>query len=342
MTRLMDQPSKLETLEPVESPASFTWVERLRAHISIARPDHWFKNGFMVLGALLAYFYDPSALFPNAFLWLCWGLVITCLTASTNYVINEILDAPHDLSHPTKWKRPIPSGKANLRLAYVQWIVLGIISLGLATTMDKPFFLSTLLLLVMGLVYNVPPIRSKDIAYLDVLSESVNNPIRLLLGWYAVTAGQVPPISLLIAYWMLGAFFMATKRFAEYRCFHNPLTAGEYRRSFRYYDEDRLLSSMVFYATTFSLFLGVFIIRYHLELILSVPLISGFIAYYLSIALKQDSPTQAPERLYRESGLMAYLVVCLLVFSGLMFTRMTWLYDAFNVKPSAMPALWHF
>ncbi len=40
----------------------------------------------------------------------------------------------------------------------------------------------------MGVLYNVKPFRTKDIAYLDVLSESINNAIRLLLGWFFVTA----------------------------------------------------------------------------------------------------------------------------------------------------------
>ena len=34
----------------------------------------------------------------------------------------------------------------------------------------------------MGIIYNVKPIRSKDIVFIDVLSESVNNPLRFLLG----------------------------------------------------------------------------------------------------------------------------------------------------------------
>ena len=36
----------------------------------------------------------------------------------------------------------------------------------------------------MGCLYNIPPIRTKDHAYVDVLSESINNPIRFLVGWY--------------------------------------------------------------------------------------------------------------------------------------------------------------
>src|SRR5262249_35486693 len=148
-----------------------------------------------------------------------------------------------------------------------------------------------------------------------------NNPIRLALGWFALAAHEFPPVSLLIAYWMIGAFFMAAKRLAEYRSLADPAVAGSYRSSFRYYDEPILVTSMSFYTTTFALFAGVFVVRYHLELILMFPLIAGFICYYLWISFKKESPTQAPEKLYRERGLMAYLVLCLVAFVVLMFTH---------------------
>jgi hypothetical protein len=88
--------------------------------------------------------------------------------------------------------------------------------------------------------------------------------------------------------------------------------------------------------------LGVFIIRYHLELILSVPLIAGFFGYYMHVALKENSAVQNPERLYRERGLMAYLCLCLLTFMGLMFVEIPILYKLFNVEPSNLEALWRF
>jgi hypothetical protein len=34
-----------------------------------------------------------------------------------------------------------------------------------------------------GIFYNVRPMRTKDRAYLDVISESINNPLRLMIGW---------------------------------------------------------------------------------------------------------------------------------------------------------------
>ena len=99
---------------------------------------------------------------------------------------------------------------------------------------------------------------------------------------------------------------------------------------------------MFFYATCFALFLGVFIIRYHLELILIFPLVAGFVCYYLHVAFKEDSAAQSPERLYRERGLMAYLAICLVIFFALMFVQIPVLYDLFNVRPSPVSPLWKF
>ena len=312
----------------------------LADYASIARPDHWFKNVFMALGVLLAFFY-----YPQLFTWSVLGSIAmavaaTCLIASSNYTLNEILDASRDRLHPSKRNRPVPSGRIWIPAAYAQWLLLAAAGLSLASLINWPFFFSCLFLLVMGIVYNVPPVRSKELPYIDVLSESVNNPIRLLLGWFAVTAGQVPPVSLLVAYWMIGAFFMGAKRLAEYRYIGDPVRAAAYRNSFRYYDENKLVVSLFGYICVFGLFSGVFIIRYHLELMLMAPVVAGFVCYYLVVALKPDSAAQNPEKLYREKGLMAYLAVCVFLFFALMFAEIPFLYTLFNVQPSPVSPLW--
>ena len=140
----------------------------------------------------------------------------------------------------------------------------------------------------------MPPVRTKEWPYVDVLSESVNNPIRLLLGWFALVTDRVPPLSLAISYWMVGAFFMAMKRYAEYRHIGDPAVAAAYRRSFEYYTEERLLVSLFFYATACALFAGIFIVRYHLELILFVPLAAGLFAYYLQLGHAARQPGAEP------------------------------------------------
>lgn len=310
-------------------------------YLSLARPEYWVKNVFMLLGVVLAWFYHPEVWGGRAAAVVGWAFVAVSVVASSNYVLNEILDAPTDRHHPTKRQRPIAAGRVGTAGAWLEWLVLAAVGLGMAWLVNGAFFAAAAALIGMGLIYNMPPVRAKQFAYVDVLSESLNNPLRLLLGWFTITQAEVPPVSLLVAYWMAGAFFMATKRLAEYRMLGRE-TAMAYRRSFQWYDEDRLTVSAFFYATAAALLLGVFIIRYHLELILAVPLIAGLFSNYLRVALKPASAAQAPERLWREWGLMLYLLVCAAALVGLMFVRIPALYDLLNVPPATAPALWRF
>lgn len=309
-------------------------------YVQIARVDHWFKNAFMLLGVVLALFYEPSLASWSSLMPLGIAVLSTCLVASSNYVLNELLDGPRDSLHPDKRYRPVPSGRIRPALAYVEWLALAAAGFALALSLNKYFFGSALALWIMGVAYNVPPLRTKEWPYLDVLSESVNNPIRLFLGWFALVTLRVPPVSLAIAYWMLGAFFMGMKRFAEYRHIGDPRVAAAYRRSFEFYTEERLLVSLFFYATTCALFAGIFIVRYHLELILFTPIGAGIFAYYLHIGLLPNSPVQNPEKLYRQRGFFAYMLFATLVFIVLMFTSIPGLYDLFNVDPANMEPLW--
>ncbi len=285
----------------------------LRAHYEIARTDHWVKNVFVLPGIVVALSLETSRFPPGLLQRVIFGLLSTCLIASSNYVINEVLDAPFDRLHPTKFSRPVPSGRVNIPLAYVQWIALMIAGMGLAWTVSIRFTATMFVLWVMGCVYNISPVRSKDLPYLDVLSESINNPLRMLAGWFIVTSVIIPPASLLLSYWMVGCYFMALKRYAEYRDLRNPLLAASYRKSFSFYTEERLLASVMFYSSAAMLFFGAFIMRYRLELILSVPFMALVMAVYLDLAFKPDSVVQRPEGLYRERILMIAVIACSIV-----------------------------
>src|SRR5207342_2099057 len=120
-------------------------------------------------------------------------------------------------------------------------------------------------------------------------SEAVNNALRLLAGWFIGSTLSVAPASLILSYWMVGCYFMAIKRYAEYREIGDPARAAAYRKSFAYYTLERLMVSIVFYGSAAMLFLGAFIMRYRLELILSFPLVALVMAIYFAIAFKKDS-----------------------------------------------------
>jgi 4-hydroxybenzoate polyprenyltransferase len=301
-------------------PTTASW----RDYFAIARADHWFKNFFVLPGAALAVFFGVSfggAEFAN----LVLALVSVCAIASANYTINEWLDAEFDRFHPTKSARPAAAGRIRSEFVYLQWVMLAALGLGLGYFVSLGFFACAVALLVMGAAYNINPVRTKDRAYLDVLSESVNNPIRLLMGWFAIAPDAVPPASILVAYWMGGAFLMAIKRYAEYRQIDNPSRAALYRKSFGAYTANSLMLSAFFYAMTSAFFLGAFMLKYRIELLISFPLFALLFAWYLRIGMRDDSVTQTPERLYKEKAFVGYVVALCAIVCALMLIDLPFL-----------------
>jgi 4-hydroxybenzoate polyprenyltransferase len=249
---------------------------------------------------------------------LVLGFLATCCIASANYIINEWLDAEFDRFHPTKKDRPVVSAHLKSRYIILEYVVFSLIGLYSGRLVNSMVFLMVLLLWIMGIVYNVRPLRSKEIPYIDVLSESLNNPIRLLIGWFMVTPRFLPPASIVFGYWMGGAFLMAAKRFAEYRMINDRTQAGLYRKSFRHYTEKSLLLSAFFYALLSVFFCGIFMIKYRIELLVAIPFLCGLFCVYLHICYKYDSSAQKPEKLFKEKWLMLYMLlfvmlICFLV-----------------------------
>ena len=292
----------------------------MKKYIKIARPDHWVKNAFILPGIVIAFLLTDYSISVSQFVmrFIC-GFIATCFIASANYVINEWLDAEFDKFHPTKKYRPVVSENMKFSLAMLEYAICIVLGVGFALLVNIPFLVVELILLFMGVVYNVKPLRTKDIVYLDVISESVNNMLRLLLGWFIVSDSLIPPSSILIGYWFAGAFLMATKRFAEYRMIGDPEKAGLYRKSFKYYTEVKLLVSSFFYAMCATFFIGVFMIKYRMQYILGMPLIFGLFCFYLAIAFKPDSAAQKPEKLYKEKSLLIYLLILVVVLIALTF-----------------------
>lgn len=299
-------------------------LNKVRPYVKLARFDHWIKQAFILPGIVCALAligfegYEFSLSAPR----IAAGIIATCLIASANYVLNEWLDARTDAYHPTKKYRPMVTQHLKLRWVVSEYLLFCAAGFALALVTKSPTVLWLLVgLLAMGLLYNVPPIRLKEIAYIDVLSESVNNAIRLLVGWFLIAVSTAPPVSIVFGYWMGGAFLMAAKRFAEYRMIGDARQAGLYRKSFAHYSEKSLLISAFFYALLAVFFCGIFMIKYKIELLLAVPFLCGLFCFYLYICYKPDSSAQRPEHLFAEKGLILYLVFFLVLLCVLMFVK---------------------
>ncbi len=227
----------------------------------MARPHHYPKNLLVIAGSLAACFHHPETFTARLLILLGAGIVSTCLIASSNYVLNEILDAGSDRFHPLKDRRPLVAGDIPPANACWMWIALAVIGLAIAAWIGPSFFAVAAVFQLMAMVYNVPPIRLKDIPYIDVLCEAINSPLRLLLGWVLVLPSEPPRLELVLAFWAAGGWAMAGKRLNELRVFNDRSDAAAYRKSFAHYDESILLKSMFVYGASTAIFCLLFYAR---------------------------------------------------------------------------------
>jgi decaprenyl-phosphate phosphoribosyltransferase len=120
--------------------------------LDLVRPRQWVKNVIVAAAPLAAgALTEPGVARDTAI-----AFVAFCLASSATYCVNDVLDADADARHPTKRRRPIPSGRVSRRTAValgavlavaavlvaqpgeLRWVVLGYLALTLAySTMLK-------------------------------------------------------------------------------------------------------------------------------------------------------------------------------------------------------------
>jgi 4-hydroxybenzoate polyprenyltransferase len=305
-------PGLMNALDPTAVKPAGT----LSDYLALARFDHFTKHIFIVPGIVLAYLLRGGPPhFPVAQLIL--GLITAICIASANYVINEYLDREFDKHHPTKSRRRAVERTLRGGFVKLEWAIFTLVGLSCAWMGSATLFVTACIFALQGIFYNVPPLRTKDKPYLDVISESINNPLRLTIGWVMVDPSTLPPSSVILAYWFGGAFLMAAKRYSEYREIvgsHGAELLIRYRASFAGYSEVSLNISCFVYGLLSTFFLAIFLIKYRVEYLVVVPPIIALFGYYLALSTQPASSAQNPEKLFREPKLIGLVVILAVLF----------------------------
>ena len=299
---------------------SFAEPAGIMDYLRIARLEHMTKHVFILPGIMLAYLLRAGELdlaLTSLISAALIGLVSAVLVASANYTINEWLDREFDRYHPKKSQRAAVQREMSPNLVALQYVVLAATGVGLSFLVNPLFATAAILLLVSGIIYNVQPLRSKDRTYTDVLTEAINNPIRLLMGWAIVDGSSLPPVSLILAFWFGGSFLMNSKRLAQFRdivASDGQKTLALYRKSFGSYSEASLSVANLIYALSCAFFIAIFLIKYRIEYVIVFPCIVFLFAIYYRLALTTDSAARSPEKLFRATNLIAVALLTVGVF----------------------------
>ena len=185
---------------------NYKYIKIMLDLLRLMRPHQWVKNVFVLTGLLFGHVWNNPTLVTQAII----AFVAFCLISSTIYILNDIVDIEQDKHHPTKRKRPLPSGKLKIPTAAIFAALLGATALVLAAFASSTVVVILLIYAVMNIAYSL---KLKHVVILDVFIIATGFMLRILAGTLGL--GIPPSQWLLLCGLMVTLFLGFSKRRAE-------------------------------------------------------------------------------------------------------------------------------
>lgn len=173
------------------------------------RPQQWMKNLLVFVPLFAAHRYGDS----DALLQSLLAFVVFGLTASSAYLINDLVDVADDRHHPRKRSRPFAAGHLSLLHGWLAWPLLLVLAFTLANLGLPWHFTATLAAyFVLTVAYSL---RLKQVPIVDVLMLAGLYTLRIIAGAAAIA---VPLSFWLLSFSMFLFLSLALiKRYSELR-----------------------------------------------------------------------------------------------------------------------------
>jgi len=157
---------------PLDSGGIRTWVKAIRVH-------QWIKNLLLFVPLLTAFSFHDLEKVATMLL----AFVAFSFTASSMYLMNDLMDIESDRSHPRKHLRPFASGQISIMSGISVAGLLLLTALLLGLVVSSAFLAILLLYILLTSAYSWV---LKEYVLMDVLMLSVLYTLRILAGSIAV------------------------------------------------------------------------------------------------------------------------------------------------------------
>lgn len=262
--------------------------------IKLCRPHQWYKN----LLVFLAIIFSNNLFNLQYFVTCIKGLVILIIISSSNYVLNDMIDAKKDRLNPEKKNRAIASRKISKRFAISFFFILLITALIGAAKLNIYFFYIVCTLFIISTAYTF---YFKNLIFVDLIFISINFVLRAISGAVIINVFISP--WLVIGVFFFALFLGAGKRYGEMK-FLNKY-AGNHRKVLNYY------SKKLFYPL-FNILIGLLILVFilysffseHKPLIWTTPLFVYLILRYSHLIHSNNEIARHPEKAIKDIPLL--------------------------------------
>jgi len=141
--------------------------------LRLLRPRQWVKSSFVLTGILFANAWRQPQMAQRVLL----AAVAFSLAASGVYIINDLIDRPHDLYHPSKKHRPLAAQTVSVRAAVSLLIVLLLAAFGLGFLVSNKVVTILLIYVLVNIAYSL---HLKHVVILDVFIIASGFMLRIL------------------------------------------------------------------------------------------------------------------------------------------------------------------
>jgi 4-hydroxybenzoate polyprenyltransferase len=289
--------SSAERAEVLELPARRSPA---RAALVSLRPRQWSKNLLLFAGIVFAAKLGDATRWGEAL--AAFGAY--CAASSAGYLVNDVLDADHDRSHPVKRSRPIARGELPVRAALGLAGVLAVAAFAVTAGRGgwSPLYLAGFLALQAA--YSL---RLKHVVIVDVMTIGALFVVRAAAGAEAVDVRISPWLLLCTA--LLALFLGLAKRRGELVLVGAQATPGRpVLEGYSLTLVDQLVS-VVAASTVIAYSLYTFTARESKAMMVTIPFVLFGVLRYLLLVHRDDLGEEPEQVLLADGPILACIAL---------------------------------